>query len=387
MSRAFLILNAGSSSLKFAVHDAEALAPLFRGGVADLGRAARLSIEQDFASHAPWPSPPAKGSHEDVIAWLVDALRHESSLEIIAAGHRIVHGGREFDAPVRLDDAVIAKLDALTPLAPVHEPHNLAGVRAVAKAWPGLTQIGCFDTAFHHGQPKVAQLFGLPHALSEAGMLRYGFHGLSYEYIASVLPEAAGERADGKVVVAHLGSGASLCALEGRRSVATTMGYTALDGLIMSTRCGAIDPGLVLEFVRQKGHDAVVDLLNNRSGLLGVSGLSGDVRILQASPDPRAGEALDLFVYRVLRETGSLVAALGGLDAFVFTAGIGEHSASLRLRICEGLSFAGARLDPARNAAGERRIHAEDSRIGLFVIPTNEELSIARAVRGLVADA
>ncbi len=388
MSRAFLILNAGSSSLKFAIYAADGLELLCRGGIADLGRHAKLRIEHQLSvGGISWePPPPAVGSHEDVVAWLLDKMRGATGVEIVAAGHRIVHGGREFETPVLLDAATLAKLDRLTPLAPAHEPHNLAGVRAIAKAWPELPQIGCFDTAFHRSQPRLAQLFGLPHALTDAGMLRYGFHGLSYEYIASALPHIVGERAEGKVIVAHLGSGASLCALEGRRSVATTMGYTVLDGLLMSTRCGAVDPGLVLELVRQEGCEKVADLLNNRSGLLGVSGISGDVRELEASPEPRAKEALDLFVYRVLREAGSLIAALGGLDAIVFTAGIGEHSAALRRRICEGLAFAGARLDPARNEKAQTRIHADSSSVGLYVIPTNEELPIARATHRLLDD-
>ncbi|MFI5015384.1 MAG: acetate/propionate family kinase [Hyphomicrobiales bacterium] len=385
MNRAFLILNAGSSSLKFALYDAGALELLCRGGIANLGQSAKLDIGRQLASGTiDWRAPPVTGSHEDVVAWLIEVLRAAEQLEVVAAGHRIVHGGHEFEAPVLLDDATLAKLDRLTPLAPGHEPHNLAGVRAVTKAWPGLPQIGCFDTAFHRSQPRLAQLFGLPHAYAEAGMLRYGFHGLSYEYIAGVLPDIAGGRAEGRIVVAHLGNGASLCALKGRRSLATTMGYTAIDGLIMSTRCGAIDPGLVLQLVRERGCEPVADLLNNRSGLLGVSGISGDVRVLEASDDPRAKEALDLFVYRILREAGSLIAALGGLDVFVFTAGIGEHSAKLRNQICEGLAWTGARIDPLRNKTPEGRIHADGSSVELLVIPTNEERPIARAMQRLV---
>ncbi len=353
----------------------------------DLGHGAKLDIEHQPASTAAWPAPPETGSHEDVVAWLIGVLRTMGSLEIVAAGHRIVHGGREFAAPVLLDDDALAKLDRLTPLAPAHEPHNLAGVRAVAKAWPHLPQVGCFDTAFHRTQPRLAQLFGDPGTRSASpACCATDFHGLSYEDAASVLPRDRGRAAtDGKVVIAHLGAAGRACARSRRRqSIATTMGYTATDGLLMSTRCGAIDPGLVLELVREKGTESVADLLNNRSGLLGVSGVSGDVRVLEASPEPRAKEALDLFVYRVLREAGSLVAALGGLDAFVFTAGIGEHSATLRRRICEGLAFMGARLDRARNDAGESRIHAEGSGVGLFVVKTNEELPIARAMRRLI---
>jgi acetate kinase len=387
MNRAFLILNAGSSSLKFALYDAASLELLLRGNVANLGRSARLEVsQQPTVGAVAWSAPPETGSHKDIIAWLVGALCGAAGFEIAAAGHRIVHGGRHFDAPILLDDEKLAKLDRLAILAPAHEPFNLAGVRAVTEAWPHLTQIGCFDTAFHRAQPRLAQLFGLPHELSDAGMLRYGFHGLSYEYIAGVLPDVHRARAEGKVIVAHLGSGASLCALKERRSIATTMGYTALDGLVMSTRCGAIDPGLVLELVRERGHDQVAELLNKQSGLLGVSGISGDMRELEASEDPRAKEAIDLFVYRILREMGSLIATLGGLDALVFTAGIGEHSARVRQRICDGLVWTGARLDPSRNEASQTRISASGSRVDLLVIPTNEELPIARAVQRLVAN-
>jgi acetate kinase len=387
VNRAFLILNAGSSSLKFALYEAGELKLLCRGNIANLGESAKLDIGHELAPGTiGWGAPPEKGNHEDVVAWLIDVLRGASELRVVGAGHRIVHGGRDFEAPLLLDDATLGKLDRLTLLAPAHEPHNLAGVRAIAKAWPRLPQVGCFDTAFHRSQPRLAQLFGLPHALTDAGMLRYGFHGLSYEYIASVLPDIAGGRAGGRVVVAHLGNGASLCALKDRQSIATTMGYTAIDGLIMSTRCGAIDPGLVLQLVRERGCEPVADLLNNRSGLLGVSGISGDVRVLEASEDPRAKEALDLFAYRILREAGSLIAALGGLDVLVFTAGIGEHSAKLRRQICEGLAFTGARLDPARNDAAQTKIHADGSSVDLLVIPTNEELPIARAMQRLVGN-
>ena len=385
MRSAFLILNAGSSSLKFALYTAKTLEPILRGDVADLRHKATLSVTPRSATDLiNWGRPPEKGGHEEIVSWLVGKLRMLADVVIVASGHRIVHGGRDFSTPVRLDEDVLAKLERLSPLAPAHEPHNLAGIRALAQAWPGLPQIGCFDTAFHRTQPRIAQIFGIPRELTDAGMLRYGFHGLSYEYIASVLPQAMGERGEGRVIVAHLGNGASLCAMKGRRSVATSMGYTAIDGLVMSTRCGAIDPGLVLALVREKGHEAVTDMLNNRSGLLGVSGLSGDVRELESSKDPRSKEALDLFVYRVVREAGSLVAAIGGLDAFVFTAGIGEHSALLRQRISDGLAWAGARCDARRNAAGETRIHADGSPVELYIIPTNEELPIARAVSELV---
>ncbi|RFB76470.1 acetate/propionate family kinase [Methylovirgula sp. 4M-Z18] len=385
MKSAFLILNAGSSSLKFALYEAETLDPLLRGEVANLRRGTRLRLApQSAVDHIDWGQPPENGGHEEVIAWLENKWQGLAAVEIVASGHRIVHGGRDFSAPIRLGEDVLTKLDRLSPLAPAHEPHNLAGIRALARAWPGLPQVGCFDTAFHRSQPHIAQIFGIPRELTDAGMLRYGFHGLSYEYIAGVLPQKMGARGEGRIIVAHLGNGASLCGLRERRSVATTMGYTAMDGLVMSTRCGAIDPGLVLALVRERGYDATADLLNNRSGLLGVSGLSGDIRELEASENPCAKEALDLFVYRVLREAGSLIAVLGGFDAFVFTGGIGEHSSYLRQRISDGLAWTGARVDPKRNAAGEARIHVDGSPVELHVIATNEELPIARAVRALI---
>src|SRR5919206_2776873 len=256
-----------------------------------------------------------------------------------------------------------------------------AATRAASAMWPDLPQVACFDTAFHRTEPRLAQLFAIPRAFTQEGLVRYGFHGLSYEYIVGVLPEAAGERANGRVIVAHLGHGASLCAMRNRESVATTMGFTALDGLMMGTRCGAIDPGLVLHLIRERNMpaEAVADILNKRSGLLGVSGISDDVRVLEASDDPRAAEALDLFAYRVIRETGSLMAALGGLDVFVFTAGIGERSVRLRRRISEGLGWAGLRLDPDRNDASDPRISSLESAVAALVIPTNEELPIAKA--------
>jgi acetate kinase len=381
VNRAVLVLNAGSSSLKFALYEVEPLEVLCRGGVEAIGAKARLRLTGPRASLLEGGVPPESGSHESVVEWLLETLRRRADLEVVAAGHRVVHGGSKFDGPVRVDDAVLTELDGLVPLAPGHQPHNLAAIRAVAKAWPDLPQVACFDTAFHRTQPRLAQLFPIPHELTRDGMVRYGFHGLSYEYIAGVLPEAAGARADGRVIVAHLGHGASLCAMRNRESVATTMGLTVLDGLMMGTRCGAIDPGLVLHLIRERNMapETVSDILNNRSGLLGVSGISDDVRVLEASDDPRAAEALDLFAYRVVREAGSLIAALGGLDVFVFTAGIGENAVQIRRKICEGLSWAGLILDQARNEGSETCISGSTSAIAALVIPTNEELPIAKA--------
>lgn len=389
MTKAILVLNAGSSSIKFALYDVERVDVVCHGQIDGIGVAPRFTIQGEHKAALPAsPTLPRDSTHETLTAWLLGALRSRmSNVTIVAAGHRVVHGGPRFDTPVRIDEAVLCELDSFVSLAPLHEPHNLATIRAVAKAWRGLPQVACFDTQFHRSQPRLAQLFALPRSLTEAGVLRYGFHGLSYEYIVSVLPEHVGAKADGRVIVAHLGNGASMCAIKGRRSVASTMGFTALDGLVMGTRCGAIDPGVVLHLLDHKGLSvpAVTDLLYNKSGLLGVSGLSGDVRELESSDDPHAAEALDLFAYRALRELGSLVAVLGGLDVLVFTAGIGEHSAGIRRRICEHADWAGITIDLAANARQKTRISKTGSAVDVVVIPTNEEIVIARSALNLIA--
>jgi acetate kinase len=388
MTGTILVLNAGSSSLKFALFAADRLTIQLRGGLSGLGRNACLSVTGPMADRVASAAPPDPACGQaEAVAWLVATLGRLPDLVPLAAGHRVVHGGADFTGPVRVVPGVLEALDALAPLAPAHQPHNLAAIRAVEAAWPGLPQVACFDTAFHRTQPRLAQIFPIPRALSEAGMLRYGFHGLSYQHIAETLPAVAGAQAAGRVVAAHLGHGASLCAMRGGRSIASTMGFTALDGLMMGTRSGAVDPGLVLHLIRQRGlgADRVARMLNEESGLLGVSGISDDVRDLAASADPRAREALDLFVYRAVRETGALIAALGGLDCLVFTAGIGEHAPGIRAGICDGLAFAGVRLDQACNAAGAGRISAASSAVTVHVIPADEERPIARAVAALVA--
>ncbi|MGO8832720.1 MAG: acetate/propionate family kinase [Roseiarcus sp.] len=386
MSAAILVLNAGSSSVKFAIYRADPLEMLVGGEIDAIGDGAHFRAWGAKASDFAGAGLPADGDHETLLAWLLDAIRAAPDLPIVGAGHRVVHGGPHFDKPVVLDEKVIEALDRLTPLARAHQPHNLAAIRTVAKRWPQLPQVACFDTSFHRTQPRLAELFAIPRRFADEGLLRYGFHGLSYDYMASVLPQVAGAKADGRVIVAHLGSGASLCAMRGRKSLATTMGLTAIDGLMMGSRCGAIDPGLVLYLIRERGlsAEAVEDLISRRSGLLGVSGVSDDMRVLEVSKEPAAQEALDLFAYRCVRETGSLIAALGGLDALVFTAGIGEHSAPMRRKIAEGLAWMGLRVDRARNEANARRISADDSAVDVFVVPTDEELVIARAVRALL---
>jgi acetate kinase len=388
MTDAILVINAGSSSLRFAVFARADFVVLCWGNFDSVGGDVALSIGGPLASRMPPFQPSAMtDTHEALTDWVLRSVQDcGPAVKPIAVGHRVVHGGMRFDAPALIDADVLAYLDALVDLAPEHEAHSLAAIRAVTKSWPSLPQVACFDTQFHRTQPKLAQLFAIPHALSDAGMVRYGFHGLSYEYIASVLPEVAGAIGDGKVIVAHLGNGASMCAMVGRRSLATTMSYTPLDGLMMGTRCGSIDPGVILHLIRHKGYSAddVADLLGNKSGLLGVSGISADVRVLEASKNHKAGEAIDLFVYRAGLEIGGLVAALGGLDALVFTGGIGEHSVSIRQRICEQARWMGLDLDVAANASHRSCISSQTSKVLALVIPSNEEIVVARAANRIV---
>ncbi|QIE54216.1 acetate/propionate family kinase [Pikeienuella piscinae] len=388
MTDVIVTANSGSSSLKFALYPAEAGArkPLLRGEVTGIGSAPVLSArmgEHALVVTEPLNAIPADATHEWLITQLLQRLRGEYVMyRPVAVGHRIVHGGPTFEGPIRIDETVRRKLEDLVPLAPLHQPHNLAAVDAVSHIAPELPQVACFDTSFHHNQPRLAQLFALPRRLSDEGVIRYGFHGLSYEHIADVLPVYLGERANGRVIVAHLGNGASMCAMNGRRSVATTMGFTALDGLMMGRRCGSLDAGVVLHLIEQKGMAAadVHHMLYRESGLLGVSGVSNDMRVLEASSDPNAREAIDLFCYRAIREIGSLAAVLGGLDALVFTAGIGENSAGIRSRIAEGAKWLGAALDAEANKRGETAFHSNDSHVALLRIDTDEEGVIARSV-------
>jgi len=387
-------INCGSSSIKFTLFPAggglQASTILCKGQIDGLGDEPRFVAFDAAGNQFADEQLEAGASHQDALEVLRRSLEHRfGDRRLVAAGHRVVHGGTKYNVPVIVDERVIADLEELVPLAPLHEPHNLAAIKAIAKLEPTLPQVACFDTAFHCTQPPVATAFAIPRQLTEAGIRRYGFHGLSYDYIASVLPNYAGPSANGKVVVAHLGQGASMCAMEGRRSVATTMGFTAVDGLPMGRRCGALDPGVVLYLIGQKGMSvaAVTDLLYNHSGLLGVSGISGDLRKLQASNDPHAAGAIELFVYRITRELGSLVAALGGLDVLVFTGGIGEHSAAIREQVCKAASWLGIELNPSANTAGGPCITTTNSRVSAWVIPTDEDLMIARhAVKLLAAN-
>ncbi len=384
MGEAILVLNVGSSSVKFALFGVEdgghRLPRQCRGEIDGIGTDAWFTVKNGSGAQIV-REPIGAADHAQALGRLLEWLQRETSgLTLIAAGHRVVHGGTRFAAPARLDAGVLAALEALVPMAPLHQPHNVAGIRAVMALRPELPQVVCFDTQFHRTQPWVAETFALPRDLSDAGIKRYGFHGLSYEYVASVLPAVAGPAAEGRVVVAHLGAGASMCAMRDRQSVATTMGLTALDGLPMGTRCGALDPGVLLYLLRERGAtvDELTDLLYHQSGLLGVSGKSGDMRELLASDAAEAREAVDLFVYRVGRELGSLAAALGGLDVLVFTGGIGEHAAPLRARVLTDARWLGVHLDEAANARHGPRISATDSRVSAWVIPTDEERMIAR---------
>lgn len=387
MNDTILVLNAGSSSIKFSVFPGR-LWPsrqdlICTGEFEDIGAKLHFTAKEGSGAALADDYPPGT-THEDALAvlrrWLDVRFPDQ---QVIAAGHRVVHGGVRYAKPVRIDADVVTELERLIPLAPLHQPHHLAAIRGLSKLHPTLPQVACFDTAFHRTQPEVATTFALPRRFNAEGVRRYGFHGLSYEYIASVLPQYLNqEAAEGRVVVAHLGSGASMCALRGRQSVDTTMGFTALDGLPMSRRCGNLDPGVVLYLMQEKdmSTDEVSRLLYHESGLFGVSGVSDDMRILLASDQPSAAEAVDLFVYRIVRELGSLAAALGGLDALVFTAGIGEHASEIRRRVCERAAWLGCDLDEGANASGGPCITRPGARVSAWVIPTDEDLMIARHV-------
>jgi acetate kinase len=353
-----------------------------RGEIEDLDAAPHLlarGTDGSVLAERRWPKGTTLPFAVALDTLLEFADAHLGRDGLAAVGHRVVHGGADHIAPEVVTPALLAALEALTPLDPLHMPDNLAPMHAIAAARPSLKQVACFDTAFHHTLPPVAARFALPRALSAAGVRRYGFHGLSYEYIAGCLMQRSPALARGRVIAAHLGSGASLCALKDGVSIATTTGFSALDGLVMATRCGSLDPGVILYFGRQ-GHSFtdIEDMLYHRSGLLGVSGISGDVRVLLASNDPHAREAIELFTYRIAVEAGALVSALGGLDGLVFTAGIGEHSPEIRASVCARLAWLGLRLDISANAAGAPCISTPDSTVDVRVIATDEEAMIAR---------
>lgn len=385
MTAAILVLNAGSSSIKFSLyHAGESLREgrfLYHGEFEGLGHKVHFEAQDVAGALVVDRLIEGPATHQRALSVLLEWLNQQSNaMDLVAAGHRVVHGGRKFFAPVVVTTKIIQDLKELATLAPQHQLHNLAAITALSELHPRLPQVACFDTSFHRTQPAVATAFALPRALTASGIKRYGFHGLSYEYIASVLHLHLGAEADGRVVVAHLGNGASMCAMANRQSVATTMGFSTLDGLVMARRCGTLDPGIILHLLdaRAMTARAISNLLYEESGLLGVSGISDDMRDLLASSDPRAAEAVALFVYRISRELGSLVAALGGLDALVFTGGIGEHAAEIRRRVCENARWLGIALDGEANQAGGPCITQDDSHPSAWVIPTNEDLMIAR---------
>jgi len=391
MPTGLFVLNAGSSSLKFSVFvDADPPRLLVRGQLEGLWSRPRFVARADGAvvGEKDWPAGTQLG-HAGAIEYLLGWGRSGVLAEVplAAVGHRVVHGGVRFSEPVVIDEATLAGLEALVPLAPLHQPHNLAAIREMAKRVPSVPQVACFDTAFHRTQPPVAQAFALPRRFAEEGIRRYGFHGLSYEYIASALPRVDPRAAAGRTVVAHLGNGASMCAMSEGRSVATTMSFTALDGLVMGTRCGSIDPGVLLYLMERHGMDAraLGELLYEQSGLLGVSGVSSDMRELLARTDGAATEALDLFVYRIARELGALSAALRGIDALVFTGGIGENAAPIRARVCRDAKWLGLDFDEEANERGGPCISRPGSAVSAWVIPTNEEQMIASHTRRVVA--
>lgn len=391
MAAGILVFNAGSSSFKFALYvltGQQTLTLRYRGLLDGIGGRSRLQVKDADGQLLEQRQQVPGGNHEQALATTVEWL--EANLEgvsLAAAGHRVVHGGPRRAAPAMVDAELLAELEELCALAPLHQPHNLAAIRALQHLRPQLPQVACFDTAFHRSQPLLAQRFALPEEYAARGVLRYGFHGISYEYIASQLPHWDAPAAAGRSIVAHLGNGASMCALQAGASVATTMGFSTLDGLMMGQRGGSIDPGVLLYLLQQEGMSVpeLEELLYRRSGLLGVSGVSMDMRELLASPEPAAALAVDLYCYRARRELGSLVAALGGLDALVFTGGIGENAAPIRAKICQELEWLGLDFDPQANAKNSSRISRAGSRVRAWVIATDEESNIARQVLAVLA--
>ena len=392
---AILVINTGSSSIKFAAYahedskgDASQL--ICNGHIAKIGSETEYFVRHvDDGSSEEFrePSIDEHFCHESAISWMFAWLdKSRNALTPIAVGHRVVHGGRNYATPVWVTEELLLELEKFIPLAPLHQPHNLRAIRVICKKWPLITQVACFDTAFHRTQSSVAQAFALPCEITNAGVHRYGFHGLSYEYIVTQLPRILNGRAMGRVVVAHLGNGASLCAILNGVSVASTMGFSALDGLVMGTRCGALDPGVILYLIQELGMtpQEVSQMLYSRSGLLGMSGISGDMKTLLASEDPRAMHAIDVFVHKVISEIGALAAVMGGLDALVFTAGIGVHAAPIRARICKSFGWLGVVLDDEANAAGKELIHDRSSSIFLAVVDTDEEQMICGHTRKFV---
>jgi acetate kinase len=377
------VINAGSSSIKFALYELSPSIPmLFRGQLEQIGVRPSLRVANARGETVAEQHWPAEGfDHRAATQQILEtAVALNFGAPVAGIGHRVVHGGTRYGIPIRIDERVMEDLATLSPLAPLHQPHNLAAITAIIDAAPHIPQVACFDTAFHRSQPDIAQIFALPRKFTDAGIRRYGFHGLSYEYVVSCLPEIDPQLLNARIVIAHLGNGASLCAVRHGRSVATTMGFTAVDGLVMGTRCGTVDPGVLIYLMDAYGMDArsIENLIYRHSGLLGVSGISSDMRDLRASPDKAAAEAIKLFVYRVIRELGSLAAAMGGVDAIIFTGGIGQNDAATRAEVTEGCRWLGLELDRGRNERGAARISTDASRVSAWVVRTDEEQMVAR---------
>jgi acetate kinase len=391
-----VVINAGSATIKFAAYelgDNGIVKRRINRGIGEfVSDGAHFSVVDEHNAVTVNETIATSLSQSSDIQLLMDHvlqwLSENAPRRVVAFGHRVVHGGDAYREPVVVNDSILTKLDTYAALAPLHQPFNLAAIRSIHSLWPDIPQIACFDTAFHQTQPRIARMFGIPLEYFDKGVKRYGFHGLSYEYIAGVLPQYLGNRADDRVIVAHLGGGASLCAMRQRKSVATTMGFTALDGLLMGTRCGTIDPGVILYLMNEEEFDSeqIAGLLYRHSGLLGVSGMSADMRELLASKSPRAADAIDLFVYEAVRQIGGLIATLGGLDALIFTGGIGTHSPMIRQRICEGSAWAGVKMDQEANIAQVPRISSHDNAVSVWVIPTDEERIIASHTASLTAN-
>ena len=390
MDPVILVLNSGSSSIKFTLYSGDAVQ--LKGQISGLGAQPHISLASRVSGTRVdrQLSADEGRSHGASLAALLPVLEQElGGRSVDAVGHRVVHGGVTHTEPVRLTAEILEDLKALEPLAPLHQPHNLAGITAAREAFPEAMQVACFDTAFHRSHPWVNDTFALPRPLYDEGVRRYGFHGLSYEYICSYLKQAHPEIYAGRLVVAHLGNGASMCAIREGQSIGSTMGFTALDGLPMGTRCGQLDPGVVLYLLTTKGMsaDAVSDLLYKQSGLKGLSGISQDMRTLTQSDDPKAAEAIDYFVFRIRRELGGMAAVLSGLDTVVFTGGIGENAALVREKVCAGQEWLGLEIDPVRNEAGAETISTETSSINVLVIPTDEEAMIRHHTERLLGSA
>jgi acetate kinase len=377
--KTILTINAGSSSIKFAIYNQKQCELIYSGGVNNLLETPLFKAydnNRKIITESTLPSSGHTNAINELGKWIA---QHGKDMQVAAIGHRVVHGGKIYSHPVIITDKVIAELENLIPLAPLHQPYNIEAIKAMGALFPNTMQVACFDTAFHTTIDKPANSYALPRKYTDAGIIRYGFHGLSYEYIASILSEFAGKKADGKIIVAHLGNGASMCAIHKRKSVATTMGFTALEGLVMGTRAGSIDPGIILHLQQhyKLNIDDVERLLYKESGLLGVSGISNDVAVLEKSDDPHAKEALDLFCYRASQSLAMLTASLQGIDALVFTAGIGENSVTIRQQICQLSKWLGIKIDEKANNSNKSTISTPESAVVVYVIPTNEELMIA----------